>query len=59
MAFFFTTLSVLIALGEDAAVYAPADLIAAAVLWLVGLAVMFLIFSKQSGPYYQPEPARQ
>ena len=59
MAFFaFMTVGVLIALGEGAAVYAPADLIAGAVLWLVGLAAMTLIFSPRAGPYYRPAATR-
>ena len=53
------TLGLLIGLGEGAAVYAPADMIATAVPWLVGLAAMGLIFSKRAGPYYQQEPAQQ
>lgn len=57
--FSFVTIPVLFGLGEDAAVYAPADLIAKAVVWLVGLAAMVLIFSKKASPYYQQEPARQ
>ena len=60
MAFFaLLTLGLLTKLGEGAAAYAPADLIANAILWLVGLAVMVLIFSKQSGPYYRPQLAGQ
>ncbi len=59
MAFFaFVTASVLIALGEGAAVYAPADLIAAAALWLVGLAAMLLIFGPRAGQYYRPPATR-
>ena len=45
--------------GEDALPYTWADLIAAAVLWLVGLATMVLIFSETASPYYQQEPAWQ
>jgi len=60
MAFFaLVTAGILIALGEGAAVYAPADLAAGAVLWLVGAAALALIFSPRSGPYYQPGPARR
>jgi hypothetical protein len=40
-------------------VYAPADLIAGAALWLVALAAMILVCSKSSGPYYGTEPARE
>jgi hypothetical protein len=51
------TARLLIGLGEGAAVYAPADLIATTVLWLAGLAATVLIFSKTAGPYYQQKPA--
>lgn len=53
------TIAVLFGLGEGAALYAPADLIAKGVVWLVGLAAMVLIFSKTAGPYYQQEPAQR
>jgi hypothetical protein len=53
------TLQLLIGLGEDTLLYAPADLIALTVPWLAGLAAMVLIFSKTAGLYYQPESARQ
>ncbi len=57
LAFFaFNTLGVLVALGEGAAVYAPADLIAGAVIWLTGLTAAILICTGQSGSYYQREP---
>ena len=36
---------------------APADLIAMAVLWLVGLAAVVLISTETAGRYYQQEPA--
>ena len=45
--------------GEDALPYTWADVIAATVLWLVGLAAVLLIFSETASPYYQQEPARQ
>jgi hypothetical protein len=51
------TIGLLIGLGD--ALYAPADLIATTVLWLVGLAAIVLIFSKTASPYYQREPAQQ
>jgi hypothetical protein len=53
------TLSLLGWLAGGAAVYAPADLIACAVLWLVQLAVMVLLFNKKSAPYYRHEPAQR
>jgi hypothetical protein len=54
-----STVSLLAALAQDAAVYAPADLIAGATLWLVELAVVLLLFNKQSRPYYGHQPAQQ
>jgi hypothetical protein len=53
------TMGLLLGLGEGTLLYAPPDLIAATVLWLVGLAVIVLIFSKTAGPYYEQEPAQQ
>jgi len=53
------TTGLLLGLGDGTLLYAPADLLATTVLWLVGLAAMVLIFSKTAGPYYQHEPAQQ
>lgn len=50
-----TTLSLIFMLAERAAVYASADLIALAVLWLVQVSVLVLIFSKRSSLYYRPQ----
>ncbi len=44
---------------DSAAVYAPADMIAGTTVWLVGLAVMVLIFSRRSWPYYRPAPTER
>jgi len=44
--------------GEDALPYTWADVIAATVLWVVGLAAMLLIFSQAASPYYQKEPGQ-
>jgi hypothetical protein len=52
------TVGLLVKLGEGAAMYAPADLIAVTVVWLVGLAAMVLIFSTTASVYYQQQPAR-
>jgi hypothetical protein len=41
-------------LSMGAAVYAPADLISLAVLWLIQVSAIVLIFSKRSEPYYRP-----
>jgi hypothetical protein len=59
MAFFaLTTLGVLIPLAEGATAYAPADMVAGGVLWLVALTVMVLIFGKGTAAYYERQPAR-
>jgi len=50
------SLGILIAIGEGAAVYAPADLIASIVTWLVVLAANVLVFSGTSNHYYRPNP---
>jgi hypothetical protein len=52
------TLTMLIALAQHAAAYAPADLIAGAAIWLVALATMVLIFTRQSNTFYR-EAARR
>jgi hypothetical protein len=46
-------------LGEGISPPAPADLIATAVLWLVGLAAVVLISTETASRYYQQEPAHQ
>ncbi len=51
------TLGVLFTLGFGGAVYAPADLISGAVLWLIELSAMVLVFNSRSGAYYQRAPA--
>jgi hypothetical protein len=43
--------------GEDALTYIWPDVIAATVLWLVGLAAMLLLFSETASPYYQRRAA--
>jgi hypothetical protein len=53
------TLSVLAALAQDAAIFAPADLIAASVVWTIGLASVVLIFTPAAGRYYRPQLAQQ
>ncbi len=45
--------------GEDALSYTLPDVIAATVLWLVGVAAVLLIFSETANPYYLREPAQQ
>jgi hypothetical protein len=51
------TMAMLIALARHAAAFAPADLIAGAAIWLIALATMVLIFTRQSNAYYR-QPAR-
>jgi hypothetical protein len=50
------TLSMLIAIGQGSAAYAPADLIAGAVAWLLALAACVLLFTRTSGRFYHPQP---
>lgn len=63
MAFFaLITAAVIVELGEDTAVYAPADMIPSAVVWFDALAATVLIFGKGAGAYYEaarPAPVRQ
>ena len=44
---------VLIALAQHGAADAAADMIAGAVVWLIALATMVLIFTRQSNRYYR------
>jgi len=53
------TLSVMAALAQDAAIFAPADLIGAAVVWAIGLVSVVLIFTPAAGRYYRPQLAPQ
>jgi hypothetical protein len=50
------TLSMLIAVGQGAAIYAPADLSAGAVVWLTALAACVLLFTRTSSRFYYPQP---
>lgn len=47
------TLTMIIALAQHAATYAPADLIAGAAVWLIALVTMVLIFTRRSNAYYR------
>jgi hypothetical protein len=49
------TLIVLSKLAAGAATYAPADLLVVGVQWLIGLAVVLLIFSRSAGSFYRRE----
>ena len=55
--FCFLTLSLVGALVQGAVAYAPADMIAAAVLWLVAVGAVVLIFVPASNRYYRPREA--
>jgi hypothetical protein len=57
--FALTSVSLLAAFGQHAATYAPADLVAGCVLWLVGLVVVSLIFNPRSDPHYRQSPNRR
>ena len=52
------TLGVLGNLAQDAATYAPADMIAAAIVWALGLVSVVLIFTPAAGRYYRPQPVQ-
>jgi hypothetical protein len=58
MAWFFgsITLSLLVGIGQGSAVYAPADLSAGAVEWLIAMAACVLLFTRTSGRFYCPQP---
>ncbi len=53
------SLSVLGQLSQHAVTYAPAGMIAAAVVWAIGLVSVVLIFTPAAGRYYRPQPAQQ
>ena len=45
-------------LSQNAATLAPADMIAAAIIWAIGLVSVVLIFTPAAGRYYRPELAQ-
>jgi len=49
-------LSLVIAIGQESAQLAPADLIAGGAQWLLTLAATVLLFTAASSRYYRPEP---
>jgi hypothetical protein len=53
------TLSLVGLQSEDAATYAPAGMIAAVIVWAIGLASVVLIFTPAAGRYYRPQVAQQ
>jgi hypothetical protein len=53
------TLAVLSSLSQHAATYAPATMIAATIIWAIGLVSLALIFTPAAGRYYRPQTAQQ
>jgi hypothetical protein len=45
-------------LSQNAVTFAPADMIAAAIVWAIGLVSVVLIFTPAAGRYYRPELAQ-
>jgi hypothetical protein len=54
VAFLTLTASMFIALSEDAVAFAPADMIAVAVEWALGLASVVLVLTPASSRYFRP-----
>ena len=54
--FILISVSMLIALGQDAAIVATADFIVGSLEWLASAVAMVLIFTKAANPYYRREP---
>jgi hypothetical protein len=52
-------LSLLAGLAQGAVTFAPATMIAGAVVWALGLSSVVLIFTPAAGRYYRPQPVRQ
>lgn len=50
------TLIMVVAIVQRGAAYAPADLIAGAVEWLIALAACAFLFTRTSGRFYHPQP---
>jgi hypothetical protein len=57
--FLLMSLSVIGVLAQNAVALAPANMIAAAVVWILGLSSVALIFTPAAGRYYRPQAARQ
>jgi hypothetical protein len=56
-AFLALTLSLLLTVAQDAVVFAPADVAAAAVEWALGLASVVFVFTPASCRYFRPPAA--
>jgi hypothetical protein len=52
----FFGLSTLALLFSIVTIHATASLIVGVIIWLVGLAAIILLYSKQSGPFYKQQP---
>jgi hypothetical protein len=52
------TVSVIAALAQDGATLAPANMLAAAVEWFLGLVSLVLIFTPAAGRYFRPQPVQ-
>jgi hypothetical protein len=57
--FLLMSLSVIGVLAQNAVALAPASMIAAAVVWILGLSSVALIFTPAACRYYRPQAARQ
>jgi hypothetical protein len=57
--FLLMSLSVIGVLAQNAVALAPANMIAAAVVWILGLSSVALIFTPAAGRYYRLQAARQ
>ena len=57
--FLLMSLSVIGVLAQNAVAFAPASMIAGAVVWILGLSSVALIFTPAAGRYYRPQAARQ
>ena len=54
--FVLITLSMIIGVGQGSMAYAPADMIAGTVVWLIALAASVLLFTSASSRYYYSGP---
>lgn len=57
--FLLMSLSVISVLAQNAVAFAPASMIAAAVVWILGLSSVALIFTPAAGRYYRPRAVQQ
>jgi hypothetical protein len=57
--FFVYTLGIIVALSESAAIVAPADFAGGVLVWTLQLAALVLLVTRQSAPYYRPDPAER